>query len=101
MGIHCRRAVRFFPTDGKGTPVGTDIVNGADRTALCSGKYKVCITAMKVVGKEKVHPGDPTSEEQDTLKQYIPKEYNDETSLSYEVSGAGKQDFTLKSAAAP
>jgi len=87
--------IEFMPKSGEGTSAGTNIKEGQYELQLQPGSYDVRITAMRVIGKQKVHPEDPQSQETEISEQYIPDKYNRKTTLTMGVPSSGSQDFNL------
>jgi len=82
----------FFTSDDKSIgAVEAKIKDGKYTTKLREGKHKVEIRASRVVPGKKGPMGT-----EDLLEAYIPKKYNDQSTLTVEV-GAGKttHDFKL------
>lgn len=75
--------VILVPADGSGSPAGATIANGAFELKAPAGLKTVRITAMRdVPGKfREDNPGEKVA----VREQYIPKKYNDESTLTMTV----------------
>ncbi len=83
----------LFVPEARGVgPEGGKIKDGKYTASVPEGKYKVEVTATRVVPGKKGPMGT-----EDLLEDYIPAKYNQKTELTAEVSG-GKttHDFPLK-----
>lgn len=92
-------SISFMPVDGKGVTAGGVIENGKYSAKVSPGEMAVQIYATKEVKKE-----NPTQEEiergitSDPV-QYIPAQYNKESTLRITVSDSSRQhDFDLEAA---
>lgn len=88
--------IAFRAADGQGQSYGGKIENGAYAFECAPGKKKVSITASREVpGKfDEQNPGEKVP----LIEQYIPAQYNEETTLEAEVTKSeGNFDFELKS----
>ncbi len=85
----------FRDVAGKDKSYGGKVTNGQFSFESSPGEKKVEITAMREVPGE-VDTSNP-GEEAPVLEQYIPEQYNAESTLTVEVTGAEKFDFDLKS----
>jgi hypothetical protein len=85
--------IAFVPeTSGQGG--GSNIVNGKYTVHTVAGKYKVEITASKMLPLPPGQKGmDGATEE---VRQYLPARYNTQTELTATVPAAAKVDFELK-----
>ena len=87
----------FRATDETGQSYGGAIENGKYAFDSASGKMQVSITASREVPGQfdEQNPGEKVP----VIEQYIPAQYNEETTLDAEVakSGARNFDFDLKS----
>lgn len=88
--------ISLFPADGKGPSVGGDIVNGKYEVSKAPvGTVKVQIRVPKVTGKKKLYD-TPDSPTRDTFSESLPKKYNDNTELTYDVKpGKNIKDWDL------
>ncbi len=87
----------FRPADGTGQPYAGKIEDGKYSVECTPGSKKVSITAMKSEGGK---GGTlPSGEEAVNVKQYIPKNYNDKTTLTADVGESNQSgvNFPLKS----
>ncbi|WP_417387028.1 hypothetical protein [Gimesia sp.] len=91
-------AMVFLDAEGNGRSFGTRIEAGSFSTAMTAGKKKVEITATRE-SKTKMEPGPSGGPPVPALEQYIPKEYNTQTTLEAEVGADGENElkFDLKS----
>lgn len=81
----------FEPEDGKGPADAGSITDGKFLFECFPGKKKVLITATKVADK-------PAPDGLPNYVSYIPKEYNEQSTLTADVTAAGENsfDFELK-----
>lgn len=86
--------IAFVP-QGAGQGGGSKITNGAYKITAPVGKYRVEITASKLIT---LPPGQVgMNGEKEEVRQYIPENYNTETELQADLPSAGSVDFTLRS----
>ena len=94
----------FEPADGQGPTTGGKIKDGkyalADNAAPLPGKKKVRISAARKTGR-RIPAGPPAPPDmmvEETIR-YIPRTYNERTTLFCDVSSDGSRqiDFNLKS----
>lgn len=89
-------SIAFFPTDGKSSTAGGEILNGTYTSKVPLGTSKVEIRVSKVVGKQKLYD-TPDSPVQPVLEEVLPPKYNDASELVVEVKkGTNEQNFDLK-----
>ena len=89
-------AIAFTPIDGNSAASGGEIVNGRYTVAANIGPSKVAIRVPKTVGERKLYD-TPDSPVRPIQEESLPAQYNDETTLTYEVkSGPNEQNFSLK-----
>lgn len=80
----------FEPDDKKIAAEGAKIKDGKYSLLLTKGKYKVRITANRKVAGKKGPMGE------DFMEQFVPKKYNEATTLIADVTGEKKPiDFEL------
>jgi hypothetical protein len=88
--------ISFIPADGNGPTTGGAIKDGQYDLLAPVGVDKVQIRFSKVVGKKKLYP-TPESPEQDVYQDVVPRKYNEDTELTYEVRpGRNQKDWDLK-----
>lgn len=93
----------FEPVDGTGAVAGGTIQNGkyqlGPESKVEPGEKLVRISAMRVTGKKiKAGPPAPDDAMVDEVQQYIPKNYNEQSTLTREVvAGQSTHDFELQS----
>ena len=79
-------------------PTSSSIHRGKYEVRLLPGEKTVKISADKVVGKRLRDSKDPNSGEFEVYEQYIPKRYNDKTTLSFTMDDKTQtKDFELSS----
>lgn len=95
-------SISFMPVSGKGVTAGGEIKNGKYSAQVSPGEMAVQIYATNTVEKQ-----NPTQEEiergitSDPV-QYIPEEYNQQSTLRITVSDSSlKHDFDLKAVEKP
>ena len=82
--------ITFTPDSPSVAAEGGKIVAGKYTLKAPAGKYKVVIRAGKIIPGKKDPAGGPFTAD------YIPKKYNDETTLTVEVApGKTEHDFNL------
>lgn len=82
----------FLPSNKSNAPQGSTIKDGAYKLRAEAGSYRVQITAIRPV------PGKKGPMGEDAVEQYIPKNYNEQTTLTAEVKeGHNQLDFPLTS----
>ena len=93
----------FEPADGQGPTTGGEILDGkyqlVGKAAPLPGKKKVRISSVQKTGRMiPAGPPAPAGMMVEEVKRWIPAQYNEQTTLSCEVSpGGSKQiDFDLK-----
>ena len=90
-------AITFFPLDGKSQPAGSEIKDGAYKTKVGYGEWKVSISATKVVGKRKLYGNNPNSPEMPLTAEALPERYNEKTELKLDVKERTiVKDYELK-----
>jgi len=77
----------FSAADGTGVPAAGEIRNGKFRLHVTPGKKTVAILATREFGEVDAVMGARQRE------MYIPKRYNDETTLTADVTPGGKNRF--------
>jgi hypothetical protein len=88
--------ITFLPVDGNSSRSEGEIVNGRYTVNAHVGPSKVAINVLKVVGQRKVYD-TPNSPMTSVTKEALPPQYNDETTLTYDVKpGENEQNFSLK-----
>jgi hypothetical protein len=88
-------AVSFSPLDGQSSSSGGKIVDGQYSVKASTGTAKVAIRVPKVIGERKVYK-TPDSPTQQILKESLPPEYNDRTTLTFDVkAGVNEHNFEL------
>lgn len=89
-------AVAFSPVDGQSPSSGGKIVNGEYSVKASTGTVKVAIRVPRVVGERKLY-NTPDSPVQPLMEETLPPEYNDRTTLTFDVKpGVNEQNFDLK-----
>jgi hypothetical protein len=90
-------SISFIPADGSGPTAGGKIKDGYYDVKASVGPNKVQIRVSRPTGqKKKLYP-TPESPERDVYEEILPKQYNDETELTYEVRpGRNQKDWDLK-----
>jgi hypothetical protein len=89
-------AVAFSPVDGQSPTSGGKIVNGEYSVKASIGTVKVAIRVPKVVGQRKLY-NTPDSPIQPLMEETLPPEYNDRTTLTFDVKpGVNEHNFDLK-----
>jgi len=90
-------AVSFSPVDGQSPTSGGKIVNGEYSVKASIGTVKVAIRVPKVVGERKLY-NTPDSPIQPLMEETLPPEYNDRTTLTFDVKpGVNEHNFELNS----
>lgn len=91
-------AMVFLDAEGVGKSYGTRIEDGSFSTVMTPGKKKVEITATRE-SKTKMEPGPSGGPPVPALEQYIPGQYNTQTTLEAEISADDSNElkFDLKS----
>jgi hypothetical protein len=88
-------AVTFMPADGNSATSGGKIVDGSYSVKASVGVAKVEIRVPKVVGSRKLYD-TPDSPEQPLMEESLPKKFNDDTELTFDVKpGDNAHDFDL------
>lgn len=91
--------VTFVSSDGPLARAGAVISNGAFRTQLAPGNYKVELNAQKVTGKRRQKGFDGKDEEVELTAELFPPKYNAQTTLTAKVErGENKLQFDVTSA---
>jgi hypothetical protein len=91
-------AVTLVKTEGGMVREGAVIKGGVFQARVPPGKYKIEVTAQKVVGKRKQKGFDGKEEEVDLTEEMIPERYNARTELSEEIKpGSNSVKLDLKS----
>ena len=87
--------IMFLPSDKALAPQGSTIEEGTYKLKAAPGSYHVQITASRMIPGKKV---EGPSGETDAVEQYIPANYNKQTTLNAEVKPDKNQlDFPLTS----
>ena len=90
-------AISFVPTDGKKGPTGGKVTAGQYEVTVPVGEAKVEIRMPKIVGQTRIY-NTKDSPVQDVMEESLPKKFNDETELVYDVpAGASSKNFDLSS----
>ncbi len=77
-------SISFIPADGKGVTAGSDIKDGKYvATGVSPGTAKVEIRVPKVTGKKMLY--DDKNVTRDTFSESLPKKYNVDTELRFDV----------------
>ena len=88
-------AISFTPVDGASPAAGGKIVEGKFSVDAPIGVSKVAIRVPKIVGEQKLY-NTPDSPVMPVKAESLPKKFNDETKLTYEVTaGPNQKDFAL------
>jgi hypothetical protein len=89
-------SIAFSPLDGASPTAGGKIVDGNYSVEAPIGASRVEIRVPKVIGERRLYD-TPDSPVQPLMEESLPKEFNDESELTYEVKqGVNEQDFNLK-----
>jgi len=89
-------AIAFTPIDGNSAASGGEIVNGRYAVPANIGPSKVAIRVPKTVGERKLYD-TPDSPVRKIQEESLPAQYNDETTLTYDVKpGDNEKNFSLK-----
>lgn len=88
-------AISFFPVDGRSSPVGANIDEGAYATRVPLGAATVEIRVPKVTGEQRVYDA-PDSPVKEIRTESLPEKYNNASELQIEVkSGGNEENFDL------
>lgn len=88
-------AISFMPVDGKKAPTGGKIVAGAFTVTAPVGNAKIEVRVPKIVGQTRIY-NTKDSPIQDVMEESLPKQFNDETELTYDVpAGKSEKNFDL------
>lgn len=88
-------SIAFIPADGKSQTAGAEIQNGKYSARVPIGNSKVEIRVAKVIGRKKLYD-TPDSPVQDVMEEVLPKKYNEETELTFEVKpGTNEKNWEL------
>ena len=95
-------SISFIPVDGNGTTSGSEIKNGKYTVLNASpGTMKVQIRVPVATGKKKLYD-TPDSKTRETFSESLPKKYNDESELKFEVKlGKNEKNWDLSTTAIP
>jgi hypothetical protein len=89
-------AVAFSPVDGQSPTSGGKIVDGKYTIQASAGTSRVAIRVPQIVGEKKLY-NTPDSPVRPVMKETLPPEYNDRTTLTLEVKpGDNEHNFDLK-----
>jgi len=86
--------IAFLPDGGPGTGTSGPISKGEYSVRAPAGKYKVEITASKMMPLPRGQTGMDGAKEE--VQQYIPDRYNVKTELKADVPGQNPHNFTLE-----
>ena len=90
--------VTFVKTEGGLVREGAVITDGAFQAQVPPGRYKIEVSAQKVVGKRKQKGFDGNMEEIELKDEYIPEWYNTKSELSEDIKpGRNTIKLDLKS----
>jgi hypothetical protein len=90
-------AVTFTPVDGQSSTSGGKIMDGQYSVQASTGTARVAIRVPKVVGERKLYDTADSPVRQ-VLKESLPSQYNDNTTLTFEVKpGVNEHNFDLTS----
>jgi hypothetical protein len=89
-------SISFIPADGKGATAGSEIKDGKYNVSKVSpGTMLVQIRYAKVSGTKKLYDA-PGSKTRDTYTEVLPKKYNDDTELRFDVQpGRNEKNWEL------
>ena len=88
-------AISFFPVDGRSSPVGAKIAEGAYATRVPLGAAKVEIRVPKATGEQRVYDA-PDSPVKEIRTESLPDRYNNASELKIEVkAGSNEENFDL------
>lgn len=89
-------SISFSPIDGNSPSSGGKIKDGQFSIKSPTGTVKVAIRAPKVVGERKLY-ATADSPVRQVIKESLPQQYNDNTTLTFEVKpGVTEHTFDLK-----
>lgn len=88
--------IAFLPVDGKTSSAETRILKGEYRLEVPPGQKQVKIIGIRVTGQRPAYEGAANSPMIDITEQYIPANYNDQTTLTCEIKNSEVKDFDLK-----
>ncbi len=90
-------AISFEDAEGRTPSAEGAIINGKYEVLdVPRGNKRVKITGQRKTGKSTpAYAGDPNSPMIEETEAYIPAQYNDNTTLTYEVKSSGSKDFAL------
>lgn len=75
--------IAFHPEDGAGPSTGAEIVQGQFTARVPPGRKRVEVRGAKKAGKRPPTPENPV--EEDIFKEFIPRVYNVQSTLSEEI----------------
>ncbi|WP_428305093.1 hypothetical protein [Lacipirellula sp.] len=89
-------AVAFSPVDGQSPTSGGKILDGKYTVQASTGTSRVAIRVPQVVGEKKLY-STADSPVRPVMKETLPPEYNDRTTLTLEVKpGDNEHNFDLQ-----
>lgn len=89
-------AVAFSPVDGQSSTSGGKIVDGKYTVKASTGTSRVAIRVPKIIGEKKLY-NTADSPVRPVMKESLPPEYNDRTTLMLDVQpGANEHNFELQ-----
>jgi hypothetical protein len=89
-------SIAFFPTDGKSSTSGAEIVDGQYTATVAPGTARVEIHVPRVIGQRKAYD-TPDSPMMEIVGEALPAKYNDASELTLDVKlGENRQDYDLK-----
>ena len=89
--------ITFLTQDGKGQTVAAVIAEGKYSVKVVPGSCLVQIEGFKIVGRQPLHPNDPSSPKVNVTEPLIPAEYNEKSKLKEEILASTRVlNFDLK-----
>ena len=89
--------ISFAEQTGSTPSAEAIITQGKYQVDVPPGKKLVKITASKVVSSRPAYEGAANSPMIEITEQYLPAIYNEQSTLTREITTSGPQDFELKS----
>ncbi len=87
--------IRFLPIDGNGAADATRIIAGRFETTATAGPKRVEVTATREVPGKMVESAVNPGQMEPAIEEYIPAQYNTDSTLGEEVNAAGPNTFTF------
>ncbi|MAX39094.1 hypothetical protein [Gimesia sp.] len=86
----------FRDAAGQAASAAGKIENGAYSFRATAGQKSVVITATKEIPGKTVVGGAPDEPPMPAVEQYLPAEYNEQTTLKADVSDSGANEFNFE-----